>query len=402
MKKEIIVLAGSKWQIPLVRRLKAQGFYTIVFNLYADSPAFAYADEYEVVDLLDKENCLRCAKRYNPVGVMTAESDLAVPTVAYLADKLGLPSIGVDMAEQYTDKSKMRRFAEKCGFPTPKFCVCKQVEDAESFFDEIGRKMILKPLNSNDSKGVQTIRKQQDIRDFFEGTMAYSRGKKEVLIEEYIEGTEFTVDGIKTHGGHSSLAISKKKHYETAENVACQLLFQNHDRDYDYDQLRKLNDSFVELSGLPFGLTHAEYKYHDGKFYMIEIGARGGGNRISTLIEPYISGVDVYDYLIKMTVGDIVMEKLPSVRDNDDFCAVLDFFTVEQEGKLSEIKGIDYLRACDKIPVFDFQCREGELLKEATDDSKRAGYYIALAENRQELDNVIRETKEKVRLIVEG
>ncbi len=402
MKKEIIVLAGSKWQIPLITRLQAQGFHVIVFNLYADSPAFEYADEYEVVDLLDKESCLRRAARYNPVGVMTAESDLAVPTVAYLAGRMGLPSIGIDMAELYTDKSKMRCFAEKCGFPTPKFCVCSQIEEAESFFDETGKKMILKPLNSNDSKGVQTIRTKQEIRKHFEETMSYSRGKKEVLLEEYIEGTEFTVDGIKTHGGHSSLAISKKKHYETAENVACQLFFENHDKDYDYNELRRLNDSYVELSGLPFGLTHAEYKYHDGEFYMIEIGARGGGNRISTLIEPYISGVDVYDYLIKMTVGDMVREKLVPARNTEDLCAVLDFFTVEQEGKLKEIRGIDYLSACEKIPVFDFQCQVGEELKEATDDSKRAGYYIAFAENLNELDNVIRETKEKVRLIVEG
>ncbi len=401
MRKSIIVLAGSEWQIPLVKRLKEQDYYTVVFNLYESSPAFAYADEYVVVDLLDKEKCLKYAKEFNPIGVITAESDIAVPMVAYLADNLGLPSIGTKMAELYTDKSMMRDFAKKIGFSIPRYRLCEKVEAAEEFFLEINGKAIIKPINSNDSKGVKTIREKHEIRECFDDTIAYSRGKRAVLVEEYIDGTEFTVDGIKTQAGHSSLAISQKKHYKSAENVACQLLFENHNEVYDYNELQRLNDLYVDQSELPFGLTHAEYKYRNGRFYMIEIGARGGGNRISTIIEPFMSGIDVYDYLIKMTVGKTVAEKVTPVKKNYDYCAVLDFFNAKEEGKLIEIRGLDYLSACEKIPVFGFQCKVGEQLNEATDDSKRAGYYIAFGENRKELDYIIHKTKDNVKLIVE-
>ena len=50
---------------------------------------------------------------------------------------------------------------------------------------------------------------------------------------------------------------------------------------YDYDRLREVNNRFVELSGLPFGFTHAEYRYENGEFYLLEIGARGGGGLLS-------------------------------------------------------------------------------------------------------------------------
>ena len=86
-----------------------------------------------------------------------------------------------------------------------------------------------------------------------------------MLLEEYIEGTEFTVDGIKTEKGHISLAISEKRHYAYNENIACSLYFSYKNDRFDYEKLRSINDRFVELSGLPFSLTHAEYKYRKGQ-----------------------------------------------------------------------------------------------------------------------------------------
>ena len=81
-------------------------------------------------------------------------------------------------------------------------------------------------------------------------------------------------------------------------------MFFSYDNDkFDYDLLRKVNDEYVNKTGLPFGLTHAEYKYEDGKYYLIEIGARGGGNLIGSHIVPLISGVDNYTYLIEKTLG---------------------------------------------------------------------------------------------------
>ena len=106
-KGNIIVLAGTKWQIPLVKRIKAEGYAAIVFNLYEDSPAFEYADDYRTADILDIETCLKLSRPFAPVAVVSDECDIATPSVALLAEKLGLPSIGMDKAKLYTNKYRI-------------------------------------------------------------------------------------------------------------------------------------------------------------------------------------------------------------------------------------------------------------------------------------------------------
>lgn len=399
-KGNIIVLAGTKWQIPLVNRIRAEGYRAIVFNLYEDSPAFEYADDYRIADILDVETCLELSRPFAPVAVVSDECDIATPSVALLAERLGLPSIGKDKAKLYTNKYKMRTFGRSCQFHTPAFCKCQTVMQALDFFQECNRKMIMKPLDSNSSRGIYTIHCGEDIIKNFESSLRYSKAEQSVILEEYIEGTEFTVDGIVTGQGHVSLAVSEKKHYVYNENIACSLYFSYSNPKYDYDMLRKLNDEFVNLSGLPFGLTHAEYKYSHGKFYLIEIGARGGGNLISAVVVPVLSGVDIYGYLLAEALGNGYKETI-TVKEKER-CAQLHFFDVGKErGIVKKILGEEILSCNEKILDYCLYCREGDQVCRAADDSKRIGYYIAYGDNRNELDDLVRKVNDSFRIELE-
>lgn len=399
----VLVLAGTKWQIPLVQKLKEKGCHVVVFNMFRDSPAFAYADEFCVVDILDRGKCLGLARNYAPDAILSDECDIAVPSVAYLSEKLGLVSIGADMAELYTNKYRMRVFGKQHGFPTPEFHKCSTLEEALEVFRGFGRKMILKPIDSNSSRGVSSVTCENDIRLHFAEAVSFSRAEENILLEEYVEGTEFTVDGIKTDAGHLSLVISEKRHYSYNENIASALYFSYDSKTYDYGALRKINDQFVELSGLPYGLTHAEYKYKNGKFYLIEIGARGGGNQISAKIVPLLSGIDTYHYLIDKTLGRVCREDLAASKKFYKRCAILRFLdTKGREGRIREIRGREFLEGCKFIVDYGISCREGDWIANAGDDSQRAGYYIAYGEDAQELKMVIRQAEDKFQIVMEG
>ena len=123
-----------------------------------------------------------------------------------------------------------------------------------------------------------------------------------VIAEQYITA-EFTIDGVFVNGKHHSLAISKKDHFAYNSNIASELLFSNQDDQYDYDVLRRTNDQLMNLAGNVIGLTHNEYKYQDGVFYLIEMAARGGGTCIASDIVPMISGVDNYMLYIDQALG---------------------------------------------------------------------------------------------------
>ena len=386
MKKKVMVISGAKAQIPIIKKLHEMNCDVYDVNLYVDSPAFSYADHHGVMDILDKETCLKYAIKNKIDAVMSEMCDIATPTVAFIAEQLCLPGIGEDMAELYTNKFAMREFGIKNGIPTPEYKICYSIEDAMSFFKNLNKKMIIKPLDSNSSRGVFTINSEAELVEHFNESLLFSHIKNAVLCERYISGTEFTVDGLVTKNGHISLAISKKHHYEHNENIADELFFSHYDCEFDYDLLRETNNRFVDLSGLKFGLTHAEYKFEDGKFYLIEIGARGGGNYIASTIVPLMSGVDNYKYLIDKVLGNETNEDLFVDEKLKNRCCVLKFFdTPENGGVVKSIDGLDFMNNSNNIVDFELNFGIGDTIEPAVNDSARIGYYIAYAESKEEL-----------------
>ena len=177
-------------------------------------------------------------------------------------------------------------------------------------------------------------------------------------------------------------------------------MFDNHNDKYDYDQLRKVNDHLVNLTKMPFGLTHAEYKYSDGKFYLIEIQARGGGNFIATDIVPFISGVDSYKEQLRWAVGDEVNVDY-SYEKLSPRCAVLHFFDVPGKGGVvKEIKGLDFLDSLGEQIMYRLNFKVGDTIHETKDDTTRIGWYILKSPNRADLDNKMQMIENQFKIIV--
>lgn len=397
----IMVIPGAKAQIPFIKRLKKLGYKVVCVNPYEDSPAFLYADYCEQYDILDVEACLEVARKYKVIAVMSDECDIAMPTVAAISEKLRLPAMSVQMASLYTNKTKMRVFSQKNGFPYPKYLQTANVEEAKEFFHSLEtKKMIIKPLDSNSSRGVYTIASEQELEKVFQNSLSFSHSLKVVLCEEFIEGTEFTIDGIVLNGKHYSLAVSKKSHYKHHPNIACELYFSNSDQEFDYEKLKNQNDAYVESTKLSVGFTHAEYKFNGKEFVLIEIGARGGGNYISSHIVPIMTGIDNYDFLLKETFHQEVLSYNPNQKFKER-CAVLKFFDVDAKFdgcKVKSIKGEELLRNNKRVLLYEFNFKVGDVVSTADDDSKRIGFYIAYGDTKEELDTLMKKIEQDVLL----
>ena len=152
--------------------------------------------------------------------------------------------------------------------------------------------------------------------------------------------------------------------------------------------MRAQNDKLVDLAELPFGITHAEYKYEDGEFYLIEIAARGGGTRISSDIVPLMTGIDNYQILIEAALGnDMQPDIKEKIKTMDKYrCAVLKFLDTEQDGEtVLKINGRDEIMADPKVLELHLEFKEGERIYKAKDDRSRIGFYIAYGDTREEL-----------------
>lgn len=400
-KKKIVVLPGAIWQVPIVKKINEMGYESIVVNPAKDSPTFAFANQSIQSDIFAKQNYLEDIKRMQVDAVLSDECDIATKLIAELADELHIPSQGVDMAELYTNKVRMREFLRDHNLPCPAFQICYSLEEALMFYHNLNKKMIIKPIDSNSSHGVFTIHNEDELKEHFDEAQSFSREDRAVICEQYIEGTEFTIDGIKTPHGHTCLAISEKKHYAYNENVAYELFFSHDNPNFDYDLLRRTNDQYVNLSGLPFGLTHAEYKFQDGQFYLIEIGARGGGNLISAEIVPCMSGYDNYEALIKMALGEKDIKEPTIAPKLKNRCAVLEFFDAPGKGGVVKaIEGEELLKNHPNVLSYKFNFKVGDTIKQAICDTARIGFYIAYADSREELKKLMQRIKEEVKFII--
>lgn len=399
--KRLMIIAGGTWQVPLVQKAKELGYEVVNSNLYEDSPGFLYADYSEVADVRDKEKNLSIARKYEIDGVLTDQSDIAVPTVAYVAEKTGCTTIGQEMAELFTNKYKMREFCEKRGFSVPEYKLCTSIEEAETFIRFLKKTVIIKPLDSQSSRGVFTIDSVEQLQDCFSIAQSYTSDKKSVLVERYIDGTEFTIDGIVVGGEHHSLAISEKSHFSYNKNIASKLFFSYDNDKYNYDELRKSNDLLINKTGLPFGITHAEYKYEDGKFYLIEMAARGGGTKIASHIVPYMSGIDNYKILIQTALeeNDIDNVKFDLNEEDKRKCAVLEFLDIESHGKkIKEIHGIDEIKKLPGLVDFGLEFDVGDVVKQAEDDRSRVGYFIICAPNKNDVLEISLKVKKLLKI----
>lgn len=377
----VLVVSGGELQIPIIKKAKELGHYVVCSNLYEDSIGFAYADAGEVSDVLDKEKNLEIAKKYNIDFVVTDQSDIAVPTVAYVSERLGLKGIGTKIAERFTNKYLMRKIAGEKGFCIPDFVKCISYNEAKVFAEK-HRKSIIKPVNSQGSRGIYTILCEEDFEEKFKKAMSYAHDDKAVIIEEYIDGTEFTVDGLKIENRYDILAISEKKHYKHNKNVASEMLFSNNSSVYDYNELKKVNRDLVFAMELPFGMTHAEYKYSDGKFYLIEIAARGGGARISSDIVPVMSGINSNEIFLRY-MNDEKPEY--NIKNFDDKYVILKFFDFKC-GKVKKVIGLDDVKNWDNVIDIQIKLSQGDIISTPENDSLRLGYYIATAESKEEID----------------
>ena len=400
MSKKILVLPGTLWQVPLIEKIQEMGHKALVVNPDPNAPGIKKADLCLISDIFDKDRVIGFGRDQQINAVMSDECDIAMNWVAELGKIFNVPTLDEESAALFTDKFLMREFSKKHGLKYPEYRFCKTVEDAISLLKEINRPIIIKPLDSNASHGVFKCTTEEEVRKHFDESMSFSRVEKSVLAERFIVGTEFTIDGVKTPHGHYTMAISEKKHFAHNESIANELLFSHYNPNFDYDKLRATNDAFVMKSNLQFGFTHAEYKYEDGEFYLIEIAARGGGNMISSCITQFMTGYDTYRYLVECATGNVHDEDFSLRPEYKERAAVLKFFaTPNGGGKVRELKGLDYLENEPEIKHYKLNFQIGDTIEDALNDSVRIGFYIVCSENMQKLRQVIDNVEKKFQIL---
>jgi biotin carboxylase len=341
------------------------------------APGLGLADVSRVVDIRDISGCLAVAEEFGVEGLVSICTEAAVETVAALGEALGLPAIGRDTALYATDKYEMRKRFAAVGLAGPAFRRVGTLEQARDAAGEIGYPLVIKPVDNSGSRGIRRVDGASSLEPAFEFALSQSR-KQMVIIEEYMEGQEATIEALTYEGETEILAMSDKEHVPFPDCVAICLTYPPHFSTSIQNEMQDVVKRAVTSLGIQHGPTHTEVMVTQDGIKMVELGARGGGFGIFSHIIPTVSGVDIVQESIKIAMGMV-----PNIKAKHQHAAVLRFFNPQIRGTVQRVEGVELAAAQDGIIEVVVDAAPGQTIGPISADGDRPGYVIARGETRE-------------------
>ena len=301
------MLGGSIYQTYAIKEAVKLGYYVITCDYLPGNPGHKFAHEYHNVSTTDKEAVLALARELKVDGVVAYASDPAAPTAAYVCEKLGLPTSPFRSVEILSKKHLFRKYLADNGFNVPKANSYTRFEEAEQDLKNFHLPVMVKPVDSSGSKGVNKLTDPAQLKAFFEDALSYSRDKI-VLIEEFIvkngpqiSGDAFSVDGKLVFHCLGNEFYSTKVDKDFAPLGECWPTVMPQEV---IDTLAEDLQRLITSLGMRSNAYNVEAIYGtDGKVYILELGARSGGSLIPQ-VTALATGVDMVPYVIKAAMGE--------------------------------------------------------------------------------------------------
>lgn len=350
--KKLLLLGAMQMHIPLIKRAKERGIYVITCDYIPQNEGHKFADEVYYHSTTDLDAVLSLAKQCNIDGIMTFNSDPAAYTAAYVADKLGLPTSGVDAVKVMSRKDLFRAFLEQHGFSVPRFGQYTDLKNLLADLDRFRFPLMMKPVDSSGSKGVVKVENADEVVKNFSETLSYSRCKH-VIVEEFIEskGKQLHGDAFVKNGKIEFVYLGDH-HFDSRINnlVPISTTFPSEHSMEDIMRVEVEVQRFIHKVGFKQGGINIEARISavDNKIYLIEVGPRNGGN-FTPLVIQYASRFNFIDACLDCALG---MFSPPQITERKGYYAYMIIHS-KRDGKLVDIK-IDSSLKSKILQRFDY------------------------------------------------
>ena len=391
-----MVLAAGLLQIPVIKKAQEKGYYVVAVDDDPDAPGMKMADKAIVPGgLMNEEKMLAIAKEEQVCGVIHPCSEVAMNVMGNINDKMHLHGISRDTAVRATNKHLMREAFEAYGAPSPKSFCTDDVENGYNLYHSIGGKVILKPSRNSGSRGIAEIGPGLSFAEFLP---LFQRSKDEsrdasVMIEQFIEGPEFSVEIIVWNGRVNVLQVTDKKTTEAPYFVELGHSQPSLFSDEVVTAVRNAAVKGVEALRLNDCAAHAEVKYHEGKPYIMEIGARLGGDFISTQLTHLSTGIDMVGAAI-----DVAMGIEPNINPLEKPQGVAIRYFTPEPGVVRGIEGEDLLKRTG-VYDSDIYVKPGDMVREVKSSLDRSGHVIVTAATVQQAIDIAEQLVTSVKII---
>lgn len=372
---KLAIIGASYLQRPLVEKAKEMGLYTICFAWAEGAVCTDIVDEFYPISIVEKDAILKVCQEKQIDGICTIASDVAAPTVAYVAEKMGLVANSYQSAVTANNKYAMREAFTKAEVLCPLFTCVESSDNStiDSIKQQMNLPLIVKPVDRSGSLGVAKITDWEELKSAIDFALNCSF-KKQVMVEEFIEGREISVEFISYKGTHYPLQITDKvttgaPHFVELEHHQPSTLSKE-----KFEEIYKITDKALNALGITNGASHSEYKItEEGKVYVIEIGGRMGGDFIGSDLVQLSTGYDFVKGVIDVALGTFTEPKI-----TESIYSGVYFLCKETEYLLPILHKVNTISE-----IVSYEQTDNEL-RNITCSSDRSGYMIYQGEKKLE------------------
>lgn len=388
---KVMVLAGGNDQIILIQHIR-QRYKNVVVVLvdYLDNPvAKKYADYHIQISTLDKDVVLEAAIKEKIDRIFTACTDQALVTMAYVAEKMHLPTyISYNQAVCITDKLRMKRIMVDANIPTSRHIEIEGKEQLDLI--DLSFPLVIKPTDSNSSKGICKVTDKQKLVYAYDKAMSYSRGNK-VILEEFFDGKEYSIDAWVNNGKADILLITETIKNKSREE-GFQIVESYYDKDIQTKLLKKIQpivQNLCKAFAIHNGPMIIQVLVKKNQVSVIELSARtGGGSKIDLINK--LAGVDVIEQLLDCFEGKCSVQ----IKNQYQGWASMHYVYMKR-GIFTEIRGLEKLYPNIIEKCFMYK-EKGTKIEKAENSSDRIMGYLLVADSRDKLF----EKQERVELLL--
>lgn len=388
MKDFLLVLGGNKLACNAITQLEKKGYSVLVLDKNPSELVHKVASEVLIADFFNTDETLDALKSFSLCGVM-ALNDFGVYTAAKIVKERNLFGYSIDAALNVTEKTRMKDCWAKNNILTARYKNLS-LEDIQSCkFEWNIFPCILKPsFAGGGSRGVYYAENINQLLAYLKQLSALYP-HQEAVVEEYIEGTEHTIEVLVANEQTHLMSISDKKNYPGSKTIVQNLWFPGPKGNLFRTQLEKILNQACKSLGLTYGCAHFEIMITpNNDIYLIEVGGRPGGGLNFHPISQLSTG---YDYPAELasilTTGKPLLKKAPNVKK------LMWHFFNPIEGIVEDIIGIEKIRSLPNVIDADVLIKIGAISNKIyANDLERPGYYLFSYESPLEVDPFIKYT----------
>ena len=376
--KKIMILGASILQLPAIEKASEMGLEVIAVDMNPEAVGFKVPGVVkEVISTIDTPAILEYAKKHHINGIMTLASDMPMQSVAVVSHEMGLVGISEDTALKATNKAFMRDALKNAGVPVPLYFRVKGMsafKEAVEKVREAGYKCIVKPADNSGSRGVDLLKEDVDLDAAYEYTVKYSRGG-EIVVEEFMEGPEVSVETLAVDGGVHVIQITDKLttgapyFVEMGHSQPSQL------SDEVKERICEVAVAANKAIGIQNGPSHTEIKVTKDGPKIVELGARLGGDCITTHLVPLSTGVNMVECSIRIALGE-----KPDLEPKWSKGSAIRYLKTGT-GIVEKINGVEEVEQIPGIIQISIVHGVGEAVGEIKSSVDRAGFVVAQAED---------------------